>query len=131
MHVFTYGSLMYPEVFTAVTGLTLRCTNATLIGWRRYALADRTYPGALPSDQPSDSIVGVVWLQVHPQAISALDRFEGDEYERVAVRIITAEGQSLTAQVYQWRLPKLAAGIWDTDEFERKHLANFFEQHRG
>jgi len=121
---------MYPNIFTSVTGLTLRCTNATLIGWRRYALADRTYPGALPSEQSSDSIVGVVWLHVNPRAISALDRFEGDQYERVAVNIITAEGKSLTAQVYQWRLPTLAAGVWDTDEFERKHLADFFVQHR-
>jgi gamma-glutamylcyclotransferase (GGCT)/AIG2-like uncharacterized protein YtfP len=131
MNVFTYGSLMYPDIFSAVTGYSLQCTSAKLAGWRRYALADRTYPGALTSDQHSDFIVGIVWLDVNPKALLALDRFEGDDYERVTVSVTTEEGQSLTSHIYRWRLPALTAGAWDRGEFEKKHRANFVQRHQA
>jgi gamma-glutamylcyclotransferase (GGCT)/AIG2-like uncharacterized protein YtfP len=130
MHIFAYGSLMYPEIFVAVTGVTLRHTSAALSGWQRFALADRTYPGAMPSHEGGASILGVLWFDLPKEAILALDRFEGDEYKRVCVTVTTEEGQRLPAEAYQWGSPELTRGPWNIGAFEREHRAEFFRLHQ-
>jgi len=121
---------MYAEIFTAVTGATLHRTNATLSGWKRFALTNRTYPGALPSDEDGASILGVLWLDLSQKAAAALDRFEGDEYKRVCVTVTTEQGQSVPAEVYQWQAAELTKGPWNIEAFEREHRAQFFRLHQ-
>ena len=121
---------MYPEIFAAITGETPQHTKATLSGWKRLALAERTYPGALPTSQDCDSILGLLWLHVPHSALSALDRFEGNEYERVRAQVTTEQGEKLPCDIYQWRFPALTRGTWNVGAFEREHRAQFFNLHR-
>jgi len=128
-HVFTYGSLMYDDIFKGVTHCQCMRLSANLAGWRRYALKGRQYPGAMPENQRQTSIDGVLWLLVPDQAIVALDRFEGSEYARVDVVVVGADSRNYSAQVYQWLLTDQAAGQWHTDTFERLHRKTFLALH--
>jgi len=128
-HVFTYGSLMYDDIFTGVTHCQCMRLPARLAGWRRYALQGRQYPGAMPENSVQTRIDGVLWLHVPELAIEALDRFEGSEYERVDVIVQGADDRKYCAQVYRWLISDEASGQWHTDTFERHHRDTFLAVH--
>lgn len=129
-HVFTYGSLMYPEIFEQVTGALPQSVLATAHHWRRHSLAGRTYPGALPDSTGQSTIEGVLWLNVSSLAISALDRFEGQEYRRVGIEVTTSDGDKFQANIYQWLLPsQILWDAWCKEDFEQNHRQNFVQTH--
>ena len=128
-HIFTYGSLMYEDIFLGVTKCQCVGIPAKLSGWQRYALQNRQYPGAMPVGTEHANIDGVLWLDVPSQAIVALDRFEGLEYKRVAVTVLDADGLQYHGDVYQWLLTEQAAGQWSADTFERHHRETFLAVH--
>jgi gamma-glutamylcyclotransferase (GGCT)/AIG2-like uncharacterized protein YtfP len=127
--VFTYGSLMFEDILTGVIGCPASCTPATLTGWQRYALKNRTYPGALPSFSPEARIEGMLWTGLSAQAIEALDAFESEDYIRKTVAVTTSSGQQTTADIYEWRWPESVEGQWDTDTFIKQHRASFLQHH--
>lgn len=129
IHVFTYGSLMFQDIFAGVTSTTPVHTPARLPGWSRHGLLDRAYPGALPSPGGHDCIDGVLWLHVPPLALEALDRFEGQEYERVVASVLDSANTPYPAWVYQWLSPDLIRGFWCVDTFERDHRRQFLSRH--
>lgn len=127
LNIFTYGSLMFSDVFSGVTLCLPTCLPAHANGWRRWALKQRTYPGALPDT--NSKIEGVLWLDVPHEAITRLDQFEGDEYERVGVVVRTANGVAHQAAIYHWLLPDQVEGDWNVDTFDNMHRSNFVAQH--
>lgn len=126
--VFTYGSLMFDEVFTAVTGRRASNSPALLEGWRRHALRDRTYPAAVPA--PGYSVQGIVWLDLSGDDLQKLDEFESTEYRRTQVEVLLADGQRVTADIYAWLAPALLLpDDWSEQDFRRSHLADFHRIH--
>lgn len=87
-HVFTYGSLMFAPVWQRVVAGTYRSAVASLSGHVRFALKDDIYPGMLA--QPGGIVQGVVYFDVRSADLQALDRFEGAQYERRTVQVLTA-----------------------------------------
>lgn len=129
-HVFTYGSLMYPEVFERVALTHARRETARLEGWKRHAIRGATYPAAVPSEP--DVIQGVVWLDIGDEPMRRLDRFEGDEYRRETVLVHLPDNVSVIAEIYRWLDPGLLLPHdWSELEFERLHLADFYQIHGG
>ena len=127
-NVFTYGSLMYPEVFRPVALANPQCLRARLDGWSRHAIRARTYPAAVPAT--GAGIEGVLWMGLDEDAMTRLDRFEGDEYERQQVLVTLPGGDRVDAQVYRWLdVTSLLPGDWSSDDFERHHLLDFFRVH--
>ncbi len=120
---------MYPDVFFQVTGSSPVSVPAIAHHWSRYGLKNRTYPGAVPDFQKNAAITGVIWLEVTPKALAALDRFEGHEYRRVAIEVVSQSGPH-PAQIYEWLMPDLLDGAWDPIEFERSHRHNFAQLHQ-
>lgn len=129
LHVFTYGSLMYRDIFEAVTQSALACMDASLPGWSRHGLINREYPGAMPDKSGEAMIRGVLWLNVGVNAVAALDQFEGNEYQRVSVKVSGADGLPYEAVVYQWLDPAAICGAWSSRDFELKHRKNFVIEH--
>lgn len=117
MHVFTYGSLMFAEVWSTVVAGTYRSAPAVARGYARYALRGETYPGAIA--QADAALPGVVYFDVDAIDLAHLDRFEGDEYRRITVTVELADGSSVPAAMYLY-LPvaRLSADPWDPDGFE-------------
>ena len=128
--VFTYGTLLVAEVMEAVAGARFASVPARLDGWERVCVREAVYPGARAADRAS--IDGVLWLDVHDDALLRLDRFEGDMYERRVLRVTTADGPR-DAQVYV--IPRanehlLEPAAWDFERFRREHLARYLDHCR-
>lgn len=130
MNVFTYGSLMYPQVWERVVRARYRSAPARLDGFERRALAGVSYPGAIRSD--ASRIRGRVYFDVDAADLARLDAFESSEYRReeVVVSIEDAGGRKVPAQLYVYLdHARLLAQDWDVARFERDHLAGFADEH--
>ena len=134
MHVFTYGTLMYSEVWQAVAGRPAAAVQGKLAGFAIYRVRDQLFPGIL-SASPVDVVPGVVYLDVDHEAVRRLDQFEDDFYQRQAVTVVCDDGQTRDAQAYV--VPRenrdvLTTERWSADEFlARGDLEKFIERFPG
>ena len=90
MHVFAYGSLMFPEVWTRVVRGRYRSAPAQVPDHARFMVRDETYPGAVAA--PGQRLAGVLWFDVDAADLARLDRFEGADYRRIVVSARVADG---------------------------------------
>ncbi|MFT4102412.1 MAG: gamma-glutamylcyclotransferase family protein [Burkholderiaceae bacterium] len=132
--VFTYGSLMFPSVWTAVVRGRYPSQRAWLHGFRRYAVRDEAYPAAVRD--PGARIAGRLYRDVDADDLARLDAFEGAEYERITVpvRPIGEDGRmddAVDAELYLF-LPadRIDPRDWDPGWFESEGLAAFSRQYR-
>lgn len=135
-NIFTYGSLMFPEVWQNIVKLSYENQAAWLDGFRRTCIHRDNYPVVLPR-AGQKNLEGVVYFAVNSQDISRLDRFEGDYYYRRRVHpTVQLDGQSKTiaADLYVLK-PKYAdlASLrpWDPEFFERRDLKFFRKMYPG
>lgn len=126
MNVFVYGTLQIREIMRAVTGRCFEMKRAVLPGYARFTVRGQSYPGIVAARD--SQVEGMVCLDVEPGSLELLDLFEGDLYERLALRVNTADGQKLSAQVYvvpDDRRDFLSSEPWDPALFKKKYLADF------
>ncbi|WP_151632205.1 gamma-glutamylcyclotransferase family protein [Noviherbaspirillum aerium] len=120
-HVFTYGSLMFPQVWQRVVRGDYRSAPAVLDGHARFALAGETYPGTIV--RSGASVAGIVYFDVSDADVAALDAFEGSEYRRDRVRVRLDSGELADAQTYLYLLPqKLSESPWLPEEFQMQRF---------
>ena len=116
MHIFTYGSLMFPQVWQHVVRGTYRSAPASLAGHARYAIVGETYPGIIA--QEGAQVAGVLYFDVAAQDVAALDAFEGEEYRRDQVPLTLASGEAMIAGTYVYLLPHRLSGLpWQPEAF--------------
>jgi gamma-glutamylcyclotransferase (GGCT)/AIG2-like uncharacterized protein YtfP len=133
-NIFTYGSLMFAEVWQDIVKLPYENQTAWLDGFRRtYILGDQ-YPVVLPR-AGQKNLQGVVYFSVKEQDIARLDRFEGEHYYRRRVHPtikVDGEPKIIEADVYVLK-PKYAdlatLRSWDPELFERRDLHFFRKMH--
>jgi gamma-glutamylcyclotransferase (GGCT)/AIG2-like uncharacterized protein YtfP len=140
MHVFTYGSLMFPTVWTRVVAGCYRSTAASLAGFRRWRVRGEDYPCLERSEGDGGDgghhapVAGMLYLDVSPGDIAALDAFEGVDYRRIEVPVTVGDGQAgaasvgatLLAQTYLFiARARIEPAEWDPAEFERDRLERF------
>ena len=99
MHVFAYGTLMFPEVWLAVAGREFIAIEGTAAGFAIYRVRDGVFPGIIAAGE-ADSVRGVVYLDVDDASLARLDRFEGTFYERQALWIVCDDGERRQAEAY-------------------------------
>jgi gamma-glutamylcyclotransferase (GGCT)/AIG2-like uncharacterized protein YtfP len=117
-HVFTYGSLMFPEVWQRVVRGHYRAEPATLAGYSRHALAQRDYPGMVVAAELAARVEGVLWRDVDDADLARLDQFEGEQYERIEVTVQLATGLALQAGTYLYIAGDLQSEQqWDPQAF--------------
>jgi gamma-glutamylcyclotransferase (GGCT)/AIG2-like uncharacterized protein YtfP len=132
MNVFAYGSLMFPEVWTRVTGLTAPGMEALLTDYSVRRIRGQSYPVMAP--EPGGVVKGVLYTGVPEEVSGLLDAFEGTFYERVVVGVTLADGAAVSAMVYRAADPASAAILaeaWDAACFERDGLAAFLQEDPG
>jgi gamma-glutamylcyclotransferase (GGCT)/AIG2-like uncharacterized protein YtfP len=116
--LFAYGTLMCPDIFRTVAGISRRGEPAMISGFQRYAVRGESYPAIVPA--PGCEVSGVVYGRISRFAWSRLDRFEGSMYQRLAVDVMRSQGVRLAAQVYVLQ-PALRHCLddsdWDFQEF--------------
>lgn len=136
-HVFTYGSLMYTEVWRQIVAQEYQSKVAYLRGYQRYAVVGEHYPAIVPNEKGGDpqcETQGRLYIGVNAQDISALDHFEGEQYRRASVEVILETGEALNAEVYVWRRrfsSRLSSQAWNVEQFENLGLKQFQRQYRG
>jgi gamma-glutamylcyclotransferase (GGCT)/AIG2-like uncharacterized protein YtfP len=134
MNVFTYGTLMFPDVWKAVAGREFAAVRGTAAGYAIYRVDRAQFPGIVAASD-NDRVPGVVYLDVDEAALTRLDRFEDDFYERRTLQIDCDDGQQRAASAYV--VPDKNRGVltderWNVDDFvARGHLAEFIQRFAG
>jgi gamma-glutamylcyclotransferase (GGCT)/AIG2-like uncharacterized protein YtfP len=120
--LFAYGTLVFPEVLSAVAGRPLAREPATLEGYLRRGVIGEIFP-AIVEGAEHDRVAGVLYAGLDSREWARLDRFEGDLYVRR--RVTVARGDAFAyVLAARWR-HRLAAQPWDPAAFARDHLAAF------
>jgi gamma-glutamylcyclotransferase (GGCT)/AIG2-like uncharacterized protein YtfP len=126
MNIFTYGSLMYPSVFEALTEIRFEFEDIALKDYERRAITGKKYPGI--RHLPGASVNGRLWLDIDESSLTMLDLFEDSLYERRAVELTSKSGTLLNAYAYVVPISlehTLAAEDWDSKIFEELHLNSY------
>jgi gamma-glutamylcyclotransferase (GGCT)/AIG2-like uncharacterized protein YtfP len=129
MRLFSYGTLQFPDVLSAVTGCHLAGDRAVLDDYACYLVRGKTYPGITP--EHGASVEGVVYTGIGEVHFRKLDRFEGEFYERVRVCLTDTEGNPLQAWTYVIREAargQLTCSPWNKQDFEVEHLPAFLKR---
>jgi gamma-glutamylcyclotransferase (GGCT)/AIG2-like uncharacterized protein YtfP len=119
MHVFTYGTLMFPEVWRAVVGQDFAKVGGTVSGFAIYRFRDAIYPGIIATSE-NDVVRGVVHLDVDEESLQRLDLFEDTNYERQLLTVTCDDGERREAAAYVVPTRNKSVLIddsWDRDEF--------------
>lgn len=96
--VFCYGSLMCPDIMTAVCRTEYVSEPSLLNNHKRFAVYGEQYPAAIAF--VGGVLEGVIYHGVSDSALSKLDAFEGEFYQRVGVTVVDGSAQSKVAQCY-------------------------------
>jgi len=124
--LFAYGTLMFPAVFHAVTGLTRTGAAAVLDDHARYAVRGQPWPAMIA--EVGTRTEGRVYNDVPASAWPRLDDFEGSFYVRTVVEVVLADGTRCAAQTYLARAGTrtwLSPRAWCAEAFRRRHLARY------
>jgi gamma-glutamylcyclotransferase (GGCT)/AIG2-like uncharacterized protein YtfP len=133
MHVFTYGSLMFPEVWRIVVGREFRTVEGAVNGYAIHRVSEAPYPGIVA--EAGSTVHGLVYLEVDPTSVARLDTFEGEYYERLSLSIHCVDGHRRTADAYV--IPEenrhvLTTEPWTAESFVASGgLAEFIERYQG
>jgi hypothetical protein len=117
-----------PEIFALITGITRPVsTPATLPDFERRRLSGKPYPGIRPAH--GAKVEGVLY-PITKLVLPALDRYEGDMYQRMSVRVQTGTSDS-NAWTYVLRsryCHLMQAADWRLAEFQARHLPQYLAQ---
>ena len=128
MHVFTYGTLMFPEVWKAVVGREYASVGGTAKGYAIFRVRDAVFPGIIAASE-RDAVHGVVYLDVDPESVARLDLFEDDFYQRETLQIDCDNDKRRPAEAYvvpQANRAMLTEDIWQRDEFVASGGLDYF-----
>lgn len=123
--LFTYGSLMFPEVWERVVKGSYEHERGTACGYERYTVSGMTYPGMI--EQAGGSVEGVAYFNISDDDLAILDAFEGESYVRRSVTVQLADGRQIEAQTYLFLEPaELSTRPWNPEQFAmQRFLRNY------
>ena len=127
--LFFYGTLRAAEIRKKVLGYDVsdaRLLPARLQGFEVRRVSGAFYPMIVAS--ASDDIVeGLVMTAIDSGDLDRLDRFEGDDYQRIHV-LAEISGQPFPVQIYQASAHLLAAERWDFHHWYENELVQFLSR---
>lgn len=121
--LFTYGTLLFPEVLHALLGREPQSKSASVGGWRVAALKNRTYPGLVAA--PGEITHGRLLTELNGHEWRLLDNFEDCRYELRQITLIG--GQSSLAYIWVDDA-ETCSKTWDPQAFASTHLAAYVER---
>jgi gamma-glutamylcyclotransferase (GGCT)/AIG2-like uncharacterized protein YtfP len=128
MHVFTYGTLMFPQVWEAVVGRKYASIEGIARGYAIFYVRDAVFPGIVAASA-HDSVRGVVYLDVDQSSLARLDLFEDDFYCRETFWIDCNDGQRRAAEAYVVPVENraiLTDKTWRPEEFVASGGLDYF-----
>lgn len=88
--LFTYGSLMFPQVWRQLVPQPRPSYPAYLANFSRRLIFLDTYPVLIRASQTG--LLGTVYSELTEQDLARLDYFEGEIYQRISVDVYTEDG---------------------------------------
>jgi gamma-glutamylcyclotransferase (GGCT)/AIG2-like uncharacterized protein YtfP len=130
MHLFAYGTLIFPEVWRRVVGPLCVSEPAALARYEAFYARGGTYP-VIVQGAAGDLVHGVVYFDLDANDFSKLDAYESTLYERQSVDVRLSSGESLSCQAYV--LPESRRRFatdrpWRRDYFERYELEGYLRR---
>lgn len=98
-NIFTYGILMFEEIWSQVVAGKYRKLPAILGGYDRKMARGEKFPVLFPHAL-SSQVEGFVYLDISDADLKKLDYFEGEYYFRKSVEVLVLESGKLPAAVY-------------------------------
>jgi gamma-glutamylcyclotransferase (GGCT)/AIG2-like uncharacterized protein YtfP len=89
-NIFTYGTLMFEEIWSQVVSGEYIKSPAILDGYDRKMARGKEYPVLYPH-APCSQVEGFVYLDVSDADLEKLDYFEGEYYFRKSAEILVPE----------------------------------------
>jgi len=134
MHLFTYGTLMFPEVWQAVVGRPFATIAGKVSGYALYRVRDAAFPGMIATTTGAP-VAGIVYLDLDDETVERLDRFEDTFYERHTVSVACDDGRLREAATYlvpEERRAELTDEPWTCQAFaESGDLSRFIARYKG
>lgn len=124
MNLFTYGTLMFPEVWERIAIGEFPAQEASLPGYAIFRVRDALYPGIVQSDNGS-IVTGKIYEGIDEDTLYELDTYESSFYERIVVRAKGINGDDLDCYAYvvpSSRREMLTCEPWDAEHFSRNLL---------
>lgn len=133
MNLFTYGSLMSPDIMEEVSGGQFASYNAVAEGFQRFCVRHEPYPGMVGSS--AGKVEGVVYEGLDSAAMHRLDIFEGEMYVRLPIQVRrTKDNFAMEVMAYIVKLDyqhMLTQEIWNYEKFLAEGKRIFTEQYMG
>ncbi len=134
MHVFTYGSLMFPEVWRIVVGREFETVAGTVSGYSIFRVRDASFPGIIAVED-NCVVRGLVYRDVDEASLVRLDRFEDAFYDRLSLSIDGCNGVVHAADAYvvpERNRHVLTSEPWTAEAFVSSGgLADFMRRFHG
>ena len=127
--LFIYGTLRHAAVRDAVFERQTALDDfvfqpAYLPCHAVYHVDGTAYPMIIAEQETA--AIGLCWHGLTDDDLAVLDRFEGENYQRVPIDIVLSEiNQRVRAEIYQPRTRLKQGKIWDFDEWSKTGLDRF------
>lgn len=133
-NIFTYGSLMFPEVWERVVGSTYPVSPARLDGYLRRQARAEIYP-VIVQQGAGNHVEGMLYFGVSTKDLARLDRFEGEYYVRRSVEVF-ASREGISCEAFTYVLSEryrhlLSDSDWDPGDFLEHGLHRFLTTYTG
>lgn len=129
-HLFTYGSLMFEQVWDKLVKGNYLSQKATLNGYTRRSVKEDEYPVIFQGDE---YVEGVVYYDISDEDMQTLDAFEGEYYERKEVELVV-KGSMIQACVYVLKTDYfhiIDPKPWSEGVFATQGLPRFLANYKG
>jgi len=126
-NLFTYGTLMIPEVIRAVLKRSPDVyQRASLSDHICRTLTDESFPGVKPLRD--ETTPGLVYQNLSEDDLKALDEYEGELFQRTKVTVLTNDGNRAIAWCFLIK-PQyehlLSNNAWNWEQFIEEGLASY------
>lgn len=128
MKIFVYGTLLFETVMEKVVKQNFTSKPACLHNYTRKCIRGRVYPGIV--QHKHSKVDGLVYYGVTQEAIQRLDYFEGIEYQRKTVQVMSVSGELIFADTYvvnSAHINALEDKPWTADEFQQRYMAEYLK----
>jgi gamma-glutamylcyclotransferase (GGCT)/AIG2-like uncharacterized protein YtfP len=130
--LFTYGTLMLPEILGLIVGRTCHGEDAILHNFKRRKIRNELYPGITPAI--GEKVDGKIYHLLQPDEINKLTAFEGDAYELLPVTArsrVDGDHDCLTYIIKEKYLFLMTDHEWSPEDFIRHHKDMFIREYKG
>lgn len=127
MHLFTYGTLTFPEVWDRISIGMFPSRPAILRGYSMFRVKDAVYPGIIRSDTGSE-VHGVLYDDLDEDTLFELDTYESSFYDRLPVKVVVENDAEVECHAYvvpDSRKDLLTNESWDKEWFRAHELQRY------